>query len=1224
MGRASVRRYLTGSGTGRRFISAGTVTVVSAFALVAPSAMPGPAAAAPAVAPDAAPDEGAAVAAARRHGKRVEALSERTEFTQVFAEPSGQLTYESAAVPQRVRRSNGSWADIDVELARGKDGLLRPAATLADVRFSAGGSGPLVKLTRDGQDLTMSWPLGVLPAPQVSADSATYAEVLPGTDLVLRATRTGFTHVLVVKNAQAAANPAIRELRFDLGGDVKTERLPDGSLRATAGGKLIALAEAPAMWDSSTAADKPAEPTARSTAGQPDTRSNTVSSHAGPGDAAMTARLGTEIDARGDLVLRPDPALLGTAAKFPVFIDPEWSTGKSRWAYATDNNSNNTDTSVARVGADPDSGKVYRSYFEFPTTAIKYKHVESAYVQMKLDHSYSCDDTWTHMYHAGAITTPRTAWKTTLGGRVAVAASHANEGSGCSDSPQPDMWVNFTGTDVTNLVNSHAGKGGTALTFAFSAKNPEGEYETDKTRWKKFFPANAKLITNVDAKPGKPSGLQINGVACTTGAVTIGTTKPSFSAIMPDADGTTQTVRATWELTDAPVGQAFTVKPGPGTTSVTANTRATSAALTTALTGGRRYAFRVYGTDPAPYSINSPWSDYCFFYVDTTVPQVSVTPVTLPTGPGKPGTFTITSTHTDVTKFKYGWTEAVTSEVAATTVTGVTGKQATVRVTAPKYGIAVLHVQAIDATNNKGYGSHEFTVPRPSPALAQWKLETSPGVDQVAALADNQPALAGDTPVTASGITWADKGRVIGVRNVEFAGTGFLTAPNLINTTKSFSVATWAKLDNLNTHQNLISQDGTNTANFQLMFRVDDRNGDGVADKSWCFGFRASDTASLNYTPACLVNAVTAGRWTHVAGSYDETTKKVGLWIDGALKAEVDAPSAWASGGVLRMGNSKLNTTTYTDWLHGSVADAQVFDRALVANDFSGKLSSEADSGGFDEPGIIAPIQVGSWDFETAVPCYETGAADMCEAPDVGTGWNRRLALNEGTWIGGGYGSVYGLEFDDQHYADDPTDPKYQKWTREYGVAQRNTAAAGSPAQWQNGPVLRTDQSFTVSVWVQPAKLDTTMTAVAQRGTYQSPFYLQTRKSTVNSVAGMRFEVMTVSADATENEAYTHLIAPTLLTAQDTNDWFHLTYVYVASSSTPQRLYVNGDLAATGTGTLWNAGGQLTVGGAWWSGEPTTGGYVDQWYGGIDRLQIYQGYMTSGQVAKLHEEQAVV
>jgi hypothetical protein len=54
------------------------------------------------------------------------------------------------------------------------------------------------------------------------------------------------------------------------------------------------------------------------------------STPAGPGDAATVGTVETELTAGGDLVLKPDAAMLSPQAAFPVFIDPAWSMGKSR------------------------------------------------------------------------------------------------------------------------------------------------------------------------------------------------------------------------------------------------------------------------------------------------------------------------------------------------------------------------------------------------------------------------------------------------------------------------------------------------------------------------------------------------------------------------------------------------------------------------------------------------------------------------------------------------------------------------------------------------------------------------------------------------------------------------------------------------------------------------------------------------------------------------------
>ncbi|MFF5075087.1 hypothetical protein ACFY2R_28840 [Micromonospora olivasterospora] len=206
------------------------------------------------------------------------------------------MTFESSVVPQRTRKA-GKWTDIDLELLPGADGLLRPQASAADIAFSGGGAGPLVTVTHAGKTMTMSWPGGSLPAPVVDGDSATFPNVMTDVDLVVRATRVGFAHVLVIKSAAAAADPAVRQIRFDLDGDAQVRHSPSGALKAVAGGVVVASAEPAVMWDSRPSA-QPARVMGRAPAADGGT-----SSVESPGDAAQVASVAAQVTGSGDLLL---------------------------------------------------------------------------------------------------------------------------------------------------------------------------------------------------------------------------------------------------------------------------------------------------------------------------------------------------------------------------------------------------------------------------------------------------------------------------------------------------------------------------------------------------------------------------------------------------------------------------------------------------------------------------------------------------------------------------------------------------------------------------------------------------------------------------------------------------------------------------------------------------------------------------------------------------------
>ncbi|GIF62259.1 hypothetical protein Ais01nite_02940 [Asanoa ishikariensis] len=1194
---------MVGAGWGRRWLSTAAVVLVVVTATAAVGAEVAAAEATSRACVTQAPSEREALAAAAACRQPVAVGGTRTEYTQVLAQPDGRLRFESAVVPQRTRRSDGSWADVDLRLRAGGDGRLRPRASVADVAFSAGGDGPLVSLTREGRSLGLSWP-GRLPVPRVAGDSATYSGVFPDVDLVVRATHTGFTHVLVVKTAAAAADRRVRKLTLDASGDARLERLADGSLRAVDGGTLLAQAEPAVMWDSSS-------PVAAKSAAEP-----APSTALAAGDGARTASVATRVTGDGDLELVPDATMFDRPdATFPLFIDPSWSVARSKWAYATSNGCTNTDYSVARVGLSPDGpcdGVRFRSFFEFPTAALSGKHIESAYVQMKLQHSWSCGNTWVHMYFSSAITaTMKASWSAMkLATWLDSAEGHANKAGGCSDSPQPDMIMNFERDAVTTQVQTAATKSWNTLTVGFCACNELGEWESAQDRWKKFYPAQAKLVVDYDSKPGQPNGLRVAGVACPgTGVLTTGTLTPTFSAVYPDAD-TGQTLTGTYEWIEVPAGGIGTVTdtyPGrlspPAKASATANARATTAAVT--VVRNKTYAYRVTAVDPAPYDQWSGWSPWCQFAVDTAVPPApTITPGAVP-WPGLPVTFTLSTPATDVVKFRYGWSSPPTTEVAAT---GTTSRTATVTLTVPRYGQNILWVRGVDAVGNLGnIATREILVNRPTPPVARWGLETYPGQTQAQALADKQPALSFDTPLTATGVTWADGIRLAGGQTTRFNGTSSkaVTAGPAVNTAGSFSVAAWVRVDSFTGCGNLTvaSADGNVSSGFTLEY-------DCWADR---WRMRVPDRDGGTFVEAHSNSPTAIRRWTHVAGSWDEVDKKISLYVDGVLVSSVTPPSTWLASrgdgyianGVFAVGRSR-NFSADESFFKGEIADVQVFDRVLVAQDFTGQLATDPTSGGVDAEGILAPIQVGRWDFELARPCYVQDLADTCDAGD-GTPFGRWLALTRGATIGAGNGGN-GLRLDGWYFPEENPEP----WqaTQEYGRSAAKTGltppdgAGNQYTTWQDRPVLRTDESFTMSAWVNLDARDGSRTAVAQRGAHESGAWLKFLSTTG------KWQFIVTDEDVTGSPG----ASVSSLSTADEGVWTHVVGVYDASRK-QIRIYVNGALEGTQSVafTPMAAAGPFLVGRTLWRDQLT-----DQWVGAIDGIAAFQGAMTDAQVRALY------
>ncbi|MEX3100173.1 MULTISPECIES: LamG domain-containing protein [unclassified Streptomyces] len=272
-----------------------------------------------------APTEELAAAAAKLSGEPVEVTRLRHERREVFANADGTFTANEYAQPVHTTRG-GTWVPVDDTLAQRSDGGWSPKAATVDLEFSDGGQGPFARMNRAGREYALSWPGTALPKPVIEGDTARYPEVLPGVDLTARADAEGFSHYLVVKTAEAAANPDLEAIEFVLStkGLTVTEAT-DGSLKAVdsaVGGTVFESGRA-VMWES---ADAPATVTGFRAA-------QAAEPPLDQADGGRTAPVGLDV-AHGKLTLTPDLGLLrGDDTTYPVVIDPTpRTTGATAWS----------------------------------------------------------------------------------------------------------------------------------------------------------------------------------------------------------------------------------------------------------------------------------------------------------------------------------------------------------------------------------------------------------------------------------------------------------------------------------------------------------------------------------------------------------------------------------------------------------------------------------------------------------------------------------------------------------------------------------------------------------------------------------------------------------------------------------------------------------------------------------------------------------------------------
>ncbi|WP_436775185.1 FG-GAP-like repeat-containing protein [Yinghuangia sp. YIM S09857] len=412
------------------------------------------------------------------------------------------------------------------------DGSVRPKATRANLRLSGGGdSMPLATLSKDGREIALTWS-GGLPQPVLQGDTATYPEVLPGVDLKVIADVDSFSHVLVVKNAEAAKNPALAKLTFGLTGKgVEVKSSPDGTLTAVnPAGQTVFEAPPPKMWDSTgtglAGAVQESAPIPTSTgqsavAADSDPEPGPVNSQPpvdpieGAADGAKQADLTVAL--RGEsLELTTDQALLTAPdTVFPVVIDPEWRDDyKNAYSIAYKHNAfpsssttpywnGGTLSKEARVGCAKDAANgnqvvCANTFFKIDVRNLWDKHILSSTlrIQQKYAGSWDCKSGAVEVWGSD-VPTPANTWANQPTVYTRLDSSNVSFGGRNCPTASGDQLIEM---NVTSAIAQGARERWTnGWGFRLNSAT-----NTVDVSWRKFDPATARISTNFNTPPLTP------------------------------------------------------------------------------------------------------------------------------------------------------------------------------------------------------------------------------------------------------------------------------------------------------------------------------------------------------------------------------------------------------------------------------------------------------------------------------------------------------------------------------------------------------------------------------------------------------------------------------------------------------------------------------------------------------------------------------------------------
>ncbi|MFI1106046.1 DNRLRE domain-containing protein [Streptomyces melanogenes] len=630
--------------------------------------------------------------AARLSRQRVEALSERTETSTTWVNPNGSLTSEVSAGPIRFKEG-GQWQPVDLELVRKEDGSIAPKGHPQGLRLGAPGgvvarslaasqdSGrDLVTLGSGDQQITLQWK-GGLPKPTLDGTRATYPNAVPGADVVVEATRTGFEQFVTVKE-----RPAQRGYSYTLplkAKGLKAEQQKDGSLLFTdAKGHRQATMPAPVMWDA---------------------RTDPVSGeHARRAPVAMKA-----VERKGgiDLLFTPDAAFLADPkTKYPVTVDPSTAALSNVFdTYVqqgvTVDESADTELDFGNPGTKNTDGtpRTARSFITWNTAPFSDALVSSAKLSLWNFHSGNTDcspyawEVWdTQKPSTSSRWTAQPAWNT-----KSATSTETVGNPGCA--AQPDGWIN---ADVTTLAQSWASAKNTTSAMGLRASS-----ETSTAAWKRVNSANAasnppKLVVTYNYRPRTGTDQQAGPpfFKDSTGTWYVNTTTPILRDTFVDPNN--DKVDGTFQIFDnATGGQVGNVLVSPFVPSGQPASVTVPAGL---LANGKTYKFRTSPYDGTSY--NNSWSPYALFTVDTSAPSAptSVSSTDYPTdqwvkGAGQPGQFTATPPAGDQSGIEWSLDGAAWTKVA----TGGSAAPVTFPVTPAKAGTNTLRVRATDKAENK-------------------------------------------------------------------------------------------------------------------------------------------------------------------------------------------------------------------------------------------------------------------------------------------------------------------------------------------------------------------------------------------------------------------------------------------------------------------------------------------------------------------------------------------
>ncbi len=224
----------------------------------------------------------------------------------------------------------------------------------------------------------------------------------------------------------------------------------------------------------------------------------------------------------------------------------------------------------------------------------------------------------------------------------------------------------------------------------------------------------------------------------------------------------------------------------------------------------------------------------------------------------------------------------------------------------------------VTVTDNAGAAaiSNGFTWTVTTPLAGRWTFDEASGTSAADTGGAHPATLAGSYGKTGTSVQGANALTTDGTNALATAG------PGVVDTSNSFTVSAWVKLNNTSGFQIALSQDGNQVSGFYLGLRGD--------TGKFAFVRYPGDSTAGTAATASAIDPPVAHQWYQLTGVYDAAASTLTLYVNGIAQQSVPAPTGWNATGQFVVGRGLL--PGLATWVNGAIDDVRAYGGALSAD----------------------------------------------------------------------------------------------------------------------------------------------------------------------------------------------------------------------------------------------------------------------------------------------------